>query len=268
VHNVPVRPTQHQHAQLVAVVGTSHCTIVMSNGARQHLIDRYAIDPSRVVVIPHGGSIPDPQARHGAHRGRRHPQLLTWGPLGPGRGIEHVIDALTLLGDLRPRVQYTVAGNTHPDVSVEHGDQHRNALIRRAWAAGVVGSVTFDDAPRRPAELDRFVASAKVVVLPYESRDHIASPVLVGAIAAGLPVIATAFPHAAELLSGGAGLIVPHADPMALAEAIRSIAHDDRLYQTMAAHARDLAPRHSWTIIADQYLAVAERLVTANAVYT
>ena len=207
LHNVYARPTQRQRALLTAVVGAADCTIVMSSGARQNLIDAYSVDPSRVAMIPHGGSIPDPHARQSAEHDHRSPQLLTWGPLGPGRGIaEHVIDALALLGDLRPRPQYTIAGHAQPNAFARNGDQHRNSLIRRAWAAGVVGSVTFDDAHRGPGELDRFIASAKVAVLPYESRDHITSPVLVGAITAGLPVVASAFPHAVELLSGTAQL--------------------------------------------------------------
>ena len=40
---------------------------------------------------------------------------------------------------------------------------------------------------------------------------------LVDAIAAGRPVVATAFPHAVELLSSGAGIVVDHDDPEALA---------------------------------------------------
>ena len=41
------------------------------------------------------------------------PTILTWGLLGPGKGIEHVIRALSLLQDVRPRITYTVAGATH-----------------------------------------------------------------------------------------------------------------------------------------------------------
>ncbi|MEU2390159.1 glycosyltransferase [Streptomyces sp. NPDC007369] len=40
------------------------------------------------------------------------------------------------------------------------------------------------------------------------------------ALAAGVPVVATQFPHAAELLTAGRGLVVPHRDPRALAEAV------------------------------------------------
>ena len=39
---------------------------------------------------------------------------------------------------------------------------------------------------------------------------------LVDAVAAGRPVVSTAFPHAVELLASGAGIVVPQRDPVAL----------------------------------------------------
>ena len=55
-------------------------------------------------------------------------------------------------------------------------------------------------------ELTRFVASRPWSCCPYDTRDQVTSGVLVDAIAAGRPVIATAFPHAVELLGSGAGM--------------------------------------------------------------
>ena len=61
------------------------------------------------------------------------------------------------------------------------------------------------------------------MLLPYDSRDQATSGVLVEAVAAGIPVVATGFPHAVELLGGGAGLIARHEDPESMAAAIRTI---------------------------------------------
>ena len=192
--------------------------------------------------------------------GEDRPQLLTWGLLGPGKGIEHTIDALGLLRDVHPRPRYTIAGVTHPKVFARQGDRYRESLIRRSWIRGVVGSVTFDDSYRRVAQLTRFVAGASVVVLPYDSRDQVTSGVLVDAIAAGRPVIATAFPHAVELLASGAGIVVPHADPVALAAAIRSTVCDPDQHASMAAEAGRLAPGLSWAAVARQYAGLCDDL--------
>lgn len=99
------------------------------------------------------------------------------------------------------------------------------------------------------------------MVLPFDSRDRLTSGVLVDAIAAARPVIATAFPQAVELLSSGAGIIVRHADPVELAEAIRLIVSDGDMWASMAAEARLLAPSLAWSVVADQYARLADQLV-------
>ena len=53
--------------------------------------------------------------------------------------------------------------------------------------------------------------------------EQVTSGVLVEAIAAAKPVVATAFPHAVELLSGGNGSVVPFGDPECLAGELRQI---------------------------------------------
>ena len=149
--------------------------------------------------------------------------VLTWGLLGEGKGIEWAIDAMAQLKDLRPRPRYLVAGRTHPKVAALEGERYRDMLIQRSWATGVAASVTFDDSYRDVPSLTRLIQQATVVVLPYDSRDQATSGVLVDAIAAGRPVVATAFPHAVELLSSGAGFIVPHENPATLAHALRRV---------------------------------------------
>ncbi len=90
-------------------------------------------------------------------------------------------------------------------------------------------SCTFDDTYRDLAALAELIRSADLVVLPYDSADQVTSGVLVDAVAAGRPVVSTAFPHAVELLASGAGLVVPQRDPGALAAAIRSVITDPAL---------------------------------------
>jgi polysaccharide biosynthesis protein PslF len=89
--------------------------------------------------------------------------------------------------------------------------------------------------------------------------------VLVDAIAAGRPVIATAFPHAIELLGSGAGIVVPHRDPVAMADAIRSIVSPDgEMLASMSAEARRLAPSLSWSVVAEQYARLSAEIVRAG----
>jgi len=240
--------------------------VVMTAAAGARLVAAYAVDATKVVTIPHGASPPVALRHHvGDATKAARPQLLTWGLLGPGKGIEHMIHAMSLLHDLRPRIHYTVAGATHPKVFAREGDRYRQSLIREAWATGVASAVGFDDAYRDVSDLMRVVASASLVVLPYDSRDQVTSGVLVDAIGAGRPVIATAFPHAIELLSGGAGIVVPHEDPAALSAAIRAAVSDPAMLAAMTVKAGELAPSLTWRSVATQYRSLCDELAQVDA---
>ncbi len=101
-------------------------------------------------------------------------------------------------------------------------------------------------------------------MLPYDSTDQVTSGVLVDAVAAGRPVVSTAFPHAVELLGSGAGLVVPQRDAAALAGAIRSVLTDPELAASMAAEAQRLAPELSWTAVAGRYDDLAGHLLAGR----
>ncbi|HEV3225821.1 MAG TPA: glycosyltransferase, partial [Acidimicrobiales bacterium] len=120
---------------------------------------------------------------------------------------------------------------------------------------------TFDDTYRDVPSLSGLIRRAAVVVLPYDSRDQVTSGVLVDAIAAGRPVVATAFPHAVELLSTGAGIVVPHANPAALAYALRRVLTEPDLADEMAGEARRIAPTLGWQAVAHRYSSLAGRVV-------
>ena len=84
---------------------------------------------------------------------------------------------------------------------------YRRSLANRAAANGVADMVEFEARYLDLPALGRIVAGADVVILPYDSLEQVTSGVLVEALAAGKPVIATGLPHAVELLGSGAGLV-------------------------------------------------------------
>ncbi len=262
LHTVLLEPTPHQREVLEAVVDTAAAVIVMTESARQRLGDIFDVDDSKVWTIAHGAAVP---ASDDAQIGWDRPVMLTWGLLGEGKGIEWAIDAMAQLKDLRPRPRYLVAGRTHPKVAALEGERYRDMLIQRSWATGVAASVSFDDSYRDVPSLTRLIQQATVVVLPYDSRDQVTSGVLVDAIAAGRPVVATAFPHAVELLSSGAGLIVPHENPAALAHALRLVLTEPDLLADMTYEAGRLAPQLGWQAVARRYANLADRIVAPVA---
>jgi glycosyltransferase involved in cell wall biosynthesis len=166
------------------------------------------------------------------------------------------------LQDLPTQPRYLVAGQTHPKVLAAQGESYRQGRVDQAERHGLSSSVVFDADYRDVESLTTLIQSSTVVVLPYDSKDQVTSGVLVDAIAAGRPVVATAFPHAVELLSSGAGLVVDHDDPDAMAIALRSVLTRPELAASMAAEASRLAPSLGWSMIAGEYLRLADRLMT------
>jgi len=257
-HTVLLQPTKHQRAVLEAIAELASALVVMADTARQRLFGVFGVDAAKVVMIRHGAAVPSPRARPD-HPAR--PVLLTWGLLGPGKGVEWAIDAIADLKDLWPRPRYVVAGRTHPKVFSSEGEAYRNMLVRRTWEKGVAGSVTFDATYRDVGSLTQSVQDASVIVLPYDSHDQVTSGVLVDAIAAGRPVVATAFPHAVELLASGAGIVVPHQDGMALSAALRRVLTEPGLAESMGQEAARLAPMFAWRAVASEYAELAESVL-------
>jgi glycosyltransferase involved in cell wall biosynthesis len=260
LHTVLTGPTTRQKALLEQIAATASAVVTMTETARDRLLVGYAVDAGKVTVIPHG-------AAHHADTPagpRQRPHLLTWGLLGPGKGIEWALRALARLQDLDPAPTYTVAGRTHPKVLERHGEAYRAGLHRLGAQLGIAGEVHYDPFYRDEAALSRLIRSADVVVLPYESREQVTSGVLIEAVAAGVPVVATPFPHAVELLDNGPGLLVPHQDAAALAAAVRRVLGEPGLAARLVSRTRTKPATLRWPAVAARYDALAEELLAAR----
>jgi glycosyltransferase involved in cell wall biosynthesis len=262
LHTVLAGPTARQKAVLEQIVAAASAVVTMGETARARLLNGYTVDAAKVTVIPHGAGQAGSSTAGTRAVPRTRPHLLTWGLLGPGKGIEWAVRALALLQDLAPSPTYTVAGRTHPKVLDRHGEVYRAALHKLGAQLGVSTAVRYDAVYRDQASLDELIRSADVVVLPYDSREQVTSGVLTEAVAAGIPVVATRFPHAVELLSHGPGLLVPHEKPQALATAVRRVLTEPGLAAMLIG--RTAKPALTWVEVAQRYAGLAAELLAAR----
>jgi glycosyltransferase involved in cell wall biosynthesis len=179
--------------------------------------------------------------------------VLTWGLIGPGKGLESAIRAFGDLVDLDPPPRYLIAGATHPNVKAHDGESYRETLFELIADLGLEHIVEFDDHYLDRVTLSRLVRSADLVLLPYDSTEQVTSGVLAEAIAASKPVVATRFPHAVELLTGGAGLTTTHGDVGELTDAIRLVLTDDAARRSMGSHASRMADGWFWPSIGRRF---------------
>jgi glycosyltransferase involved in cell wall biosynthesis len=258
LHTVLSAPSPGQRALLEAIAATAGAIVTMTGAARDRLLRGYTVDPGKVEVIPHGSA--DHAGLAAPRRTGRH--VLTWGLLGPGKGIEWALRAVALLQDLDPPLRFTIAGQTHPKVVARHGEAYRAGLHRLGAQLGIAHAVDYRPEYHDEEALGGLIRSADAVVLPYDSIEQVTSGVLTEAVAAGVPVVATTFPHAIELLSDGRGLLVPHRKPAALATAIRRVLTDPALAARLA---RPRTPALRWPAVAARYEALAADLIAASA---
>jgi glycosyltransferase involved in cell wall biosynthesis len=265
LHTVLAAPTAHQRLVLHQVAAAADAIVTMTETARSRLLAHYDVDTTKVTVIPHGA--PENAAHHMVQTNRR-PMILTWGLLGPGKGIEWGLIGLRTIRQLHPQPWYVIAGQTHPRVRAQQGEAYRIGLTTRARALGVGELVRFERNYLDEAALTRLIDRADVVLLPYDSRDQVTSGVLTEAIAAHKPVIASTFPHAVELLSDGAGLLVPHQDGPAIGVALRRVLTDPALARRLSTEAARIAPGLRWPAVADRYRVLADELLGTRTAVT
>jgi glycosyltransferase involved in cell wall biosynthesis len=264
LHTVLSAPTRRQRTVLEGVLARAETIVTMSDAARDRLIEGYSLSAHKVRVIPHGA--PDLDISIGALARSVRPTVLTWGLLGPGKGVEWGIAAMSSLADLDPKPRYVIAGQTHPKVLIYEGEVYRDRLTAQIQRLGLNDSVTFDGRYRDSDSLARLVQSADVVLLPYDSTDQVTSGVLIEAVAALKPVVATRFPHAVELLSGGAGALVDHRDSGGMATALRMVLTSKDVATNMIRVAAQTAPALRWSAVADRYQELAASLLMTSLV--
>jgi glycosyltransferase involved in cell wall biosynthesis len=155
------------------------------------------------------------------------PRLLCVAAHRPYKGIAYLIEACRILRDQGVRFQCDVVGQG-PDT----------ALLQAMVDEKGVGDVFRLVGPRAQEEVTKMMAEATLFVLasivaPDGQMEGI--PVaLMEAMATGRAVVSTSISGIPELVENGVhGLLVPHSDSIALAEAIKSLLNDPQRAREM-----------------------------------
>ncbi|HEX7774858.1 MAG TPA: glycosyltransferase family 4 protein [Pyrinomonadaceae bacterium] len=195
------------------------------------------IDSSKITVVHNGIDI-DRFDRLVA-RGDELPIVVgTVGHLAPIKGHDIFLRAAALISARRPEARFIVIGE---DKSPQM--DHRRSLESLVAELNLNGIVTMpgwrDDMAAVLSSLTLFVSAA---------RSEPFGLAIVEAMAAGLPVIATASEGAMEIIEDGlSGKLVPVDDPEALAQAINELL-DNPLERSRLGHNAQLAARECYSL--------------------
>jgi glycosyltransferase involved in cell wall biosynthesis len=264
LHTVLRDPTPHQQAVLVELVRRSAATVVMSESAAALLAEGYGVDPARIEIIPHG--VPDlPMVTAASAKplvglaGRD--VILSFGLLGPGKGYELVLDALPAVVARQPDACLVIVGATHPDLVAREGEAYRASLADRVGRLGMTSHVRFVDRFVTPVELTQWLQAADLFITPYPNMEQIVSGTLSYAMGAGRAIVSTPYAYAVERLAGGRGVLVPPADPAALARALDTLLADEGLRRAIGQRAYEHSRHMVWSEVGARYQRLFERVI-------
>jgi glycosyltransferase involved in cell wall biosynthesis len=230
---------------------------------KQELISEFDVRPAKVSVIPYGinNMIPttamtNQQARQKLGIRSDEKTLLFFGMIAPYKGVEYLVEAMTLLAKQGTRVRVIIAGNVK-DGSWSYWQNIENAID----AAGLRDTTVLRIAFIPDEDLEVYYKAADVVVLPYVEIFQSGIPFM--AFSFGLPVIATDVGALREdVIDGRTGFITPPKDAAALARTIDAYFASD-LFRNLETNRCDIrafaAEHHSWTTVAEITSAVYSR---------
>lgn len=241
----PFNNNPSSRIQRIGALKILHCfdhLIVHTAVARDRLL-RVGIPDEKVSIIAHGlltDHIPQPAQKPPGENERV--QLLLFGKIKPYKGVDVMLRALALLPqDVRERCVVKVVG--WPEMPMA-------PLFSMVKDLHLEAQVEFDLRFVPDDEVASMIARADALVFPY--RDIDASGVLMLAIAAGRPIVASNLGIFSEWLSDqAAGTLIPPDDPDELSRSLERLITDPdyRLSKSQRIlDLRDSVP--TWTSIA------------------
>ncbi|MEO0061864.1 MAG: hypothetical protein RLZZ08_424 [Pseudomonadota bacterium] len=228
-HTVLRDPSDRQRRILDHLVSRASRVQVMSRHSRDLLVRNHDAPPGILQVIAHGA--PDRPFGQHAHFKERlglsdRCVLMTFGLIGPGKGLEHVIEALPAIAEKHPAVLYRIVGATHPNLLAHEGEAYRDKLQARIEQLGIADHVEWDNRFLDTEELLDQLEACDIYITPYPNLQQSTSGTLSYAVALGKAVISTPYLHAIELLDGDAGKLVEPGQPRAIADAVTHLLDD------------------------------------------
>ena len=257
LHTILESPTRDQHRVMGELTRLSDRLVVMGRKGRDILREVYEVPVGKIDIIPHGipnGDFMEMDAYKEQFGVGGRQVLLTFGLIGPGKGIEHAIRALPMIIERHPRVVYLILGATHPNLLANDGERYRLELISLAEKCGVQRQVIFHNRFVSLEDLKEFIGAADIYLTPYLDKGQITSGTLAYAFGSGKAVVSTPYWHAEELLTNGRGVLVPFRDPGAIASAVCDLFDDPPRMRKIQREAYALGREMIWPAVAKQYL--------------
>lgn len=268
LHTILDEPEGDRRAVLEEVLRLSDRVVSISARGVDLLRESFDAPPGKLVHVPHG--IPDvPFVDPNYYKdlfgveGRR--VILTFGLLGPGKGVEWMVRAMPAVVERHPETVYIVLGATHPHERRAHGEAYRQELRRLVRELSLQEHVIFQNRFVTSEELAQYLGAADVYVTPYLAEGQVSSGTLVYALGAGKAVVSTPYLCAKEMLADGRGRLVPFRDPGALAHEICDLFENSADRHAMRRKAYQFCRPMIWRSVGRAYLDLVRESIADRA---
>ncbi len=243
LHTVLSHPSRNQRKILEELCALADRVVVFTESSRALLLETHPMDPSKVAVVPHGAP-PELFSDRGEEPAAT--RISTFGLLSDNKGLELLLSALPTVVREYPDVFVTVAGRTHPEVHRREGERYRQGLLDTVTGLGLERHVEFRNEFLSTEELARLLKGTAIYVTPYRSSEQVVSGTLTFALAAGCAIVSTPYQYAVDMLSSGAGLLVPFDDAESLADALLQLLRDPAQLQAIRDESDRVGAQLSW----------------------
>jgi len=234
---------------LEPIVEKLNARIAVSELARSTLKDHFDTD---AVVIPNGI---DGQKYANAKVNSEYSNGHTVGFIGrieePRKGLQVLIDSLSIVARFIPDVQFLVAG---PGDSNEFTKKLNPQLKSRIKFLGLLSN----------EEKERFLKSIQIYVAPNTGSESFGI-ILTEALSAGTAVVASDIPaFKAVLENGEAGELFKNEDSADLAKVLVALLRDGDKRKRLGENGRLSAQKYDWQVVAEQIENVYEMAIAGG----
>jgi predicted GH43/DUF377 family glycosyl hydrolase/glycosyltransferase involved in cell wall biosynthesis len=267
LHTVLPEPSPAIRETVRTIAETAHGLVVMAETAVDILHDTYGI-AATPTVIPHGMPHIEPKGRRRlkAKLGLDQRSIVsTFGLVGPGKGLEYVIEAMPAVAARHPEALYLIAGQTHPELLKHIGEEYRNKLVALVEDLGLEDHVLFVNQYLEQRDIIEYLLASDVYLTPYLDPNQITSGTLSYALGAGKAVVSTPYLHAVEALAEERGVLVDFRSSEQIAGAITRLLDDPDLKAHLERNAYAYANEATWPKTGARFIEVMSELAEEHA---
>ena len=256
VHALSTNPRHFKEAMRGYIVANSRYVIAVSNWERQQIVDRFAVDPARVITVYNGVELPESGEVIASRKQEQPQKYITFaGRLVPLKGCSVFLQAAAVLGTdyfKKHGLELCIMGDGEERASLEN-------LVREEKLEEIchfLGKVS-------PEEVRSHMRCSAVHVIP--SRTETFGLVATEALSEGTKVVVSQGGALPEVIQGSKlAFSFPTGDVTQLAKQLKEAIEQKSNMEDILAEIDRLRRQFSWEVIAQQTYSVYQRAVNAD----